>query len=152
MFEGDFSKDSFNFMGCSYHHQISHVGNTTFPSFSSSLLEVSRFCPKGMETFFRKVIRNKDSVSPSPKLTVNVPENRPAFPQKERQTSFFGTIFSRGKLAVCFRHIFIYTHLEKNLRIPWMIPWSVVSIEPPWVSGVATVGFGDLAPVTSWEA
>ena len=27
-----------------------------------------------------------------------------------------------------------------------------MNIVEPWVSGVATVGFGDLAPVTSWEA
>lgn len=129
-------------MGCSYHHQISHVGNTTFPSFSSSLLEVSRSCPKGMETFFRKVIRNKDSVSPSPKLTVNVPENRPAFPQKERQIGKRLSLapFFQGQTRCFFSevhyiyiytvspYLYIHTHLEKNLRIPWMIPWSVISI------------------------
>ena len=113
---------------------------------------------KGMETFCRKVIRNKDSVVPLPKTKSKRPLKigRP-FPQKERQTTnvFLWHHFSRGKLAVCFRqylHIFIYTHLEKKLRIPCLIPWSVGIVSSQWVSGVATVGFGDLAPVTSWEA
>lgn len=152
-------------MGCSYHHQISHVGNTTFPSFSSSLLEVSRSCPKGMETFFRKVIRNKDSVSPSPKLTVNVPENRPAFPQKERQIGKRLSLapFFQGQTRCFFSEVHyiyiysisisLYTHtLGEKFENPMDDPLECHIDSRQWVSGVATVGFGDLAPVTSWEA
>ena len=86
-------------------------GEYHLPKFFKFLSWILSVLPKRDGDVFRKVIRNKDSVSPSPKLTVNVPENRPAFPQKERQTSFFGTIFSRANSLFLFGSVCIYIYI-----------------------------------------
>lgn len=113
LFEGDCSKNSFQLHGMFVSPSNQPRGEYHLPKFFKFLSWILSVLPKGDGDVFRKVIRNKDSVSPSPKLTVNVPENRPAFPQKERQTSFKGIsevyVYISIYLCIQYLHIFIYT-------------------------------------------